>query len=112
MIISWPVRCSESEPFLGCRDAPAQPPDASIWRMDVSTTFSCRVGTCGVRLWGARNAYSHVTEIPAWHDELAWERDVRCCSKTTPKGSEPLRAEPNGFLVHHLSHSVTVSLQG
>ena len=26
----------------------------------------------------------------AWHDELAWERDVRCCSKTTPKGFEPL----------------------
>ena len=46
----------------------------------------------------------------AWHDELAWERDVRCCSKTTPKGFEPLRAEPNGFLVHHLNHSVTVSL--
>ena len=30
--------------------------------------------------------------------------------KTTPKGFEPLRAEPNGFLVHHLNHSVTVSL--
>ena len=45
----------------------------------------------------------------AWHDEHmmmhAWERDVRCCSKTTPKGFEPLRAEPNGFLVHHLSHN-------
>ena len=30
--------------------------------------------------------------------------------KTTLKGFEPLRAEPNGFPVHHLSHSVTVSL--
>ena len=30
--------------------------------------------------------------------------------KTTPKRFEPLRAEPNGYLVHHLSHSVTVSL--
>ena len=29
---------------------------------------------------------------------------------STPRGFEPLRAEPNGFLVHHLSHSVTVSL--
>ena len=29
--------------------------------------------------------------------------------KTTARGFEPLRAEPNGFLVHHLSHSVTVS---
>ena len=31
--------------------------------------------------------------------------------ESTPRGFEPLRAEPNGFLVHHLSHSVTVSLQ-
>ena len=26
-------------------------------------------------------------------------------------GFEPLRAEPSGFLVHHLSHSVTLSLE-
>ena len=30
--------------------------------------------------------------------------------KTTARGFEPLRAEPNGFLVHHLNHSVTLSL--
>ena len=29
--------------------------------------------------------------------------------KATARGFEPLRAEPNGFLVHHLSHSVTLS---
>ena len=29
---------------------------------------------------------------------------------STPKGFEPLRAEPNGFLVHLLSHSDTVSV--
>ena len=29
--------------------------------------------------------------------------------KTTARGFEPLRAEPNGFLVHHLNHSVTLS---
>ena len=28
---------------------------------------------------------------------------------TTARGFEPLRAEPNGFLVHHLNHSVTLS---
>ena len=28
---------------------------------------------------------------------------------STAKGFEPSRAEPNGFLVHHLSHSVTLS---
>ena len=32
-------------------------------------------------------------------------------SKSTARGFEPLRAEPNGFLVHHLSHSVTLSLR-
>ena len=31
-------------------------------------------------------------------------------SKATPKGFEPLRAEPNGFLVHLLSHSDKVSV--
>ena len=30
--------------------------------------------------------------------------------KATARGFEPLRAEPNGFLVHHLNHSVTLSL--
>ena len=29
--------------------------------------------------------------------------------ETTPRGFEPLRAEPNGFLVHLLNHSDTVS---
>ena len=28
---------------------------------------------------------------------------------TTARGFEPLPAEPNGFLVHHLNHSVTLS---
>ena len=32
--------------------------------------------------------------------------------KTTPRGFEPLRAEPNGFLVHLLNHSDTVSSAG
>jgi hypothetical protein len=29
--------------------------------------------------------------------------------QATARGFEPLRAEPNGFLVHHLNHSVTLS---
>ena len=33
-------------------------------------------------------------------------------SKATPKGLESLRAEPNGFLVHLLSHSDKVSVPG
>ena len=33
----------------------------------------------------------------------------RLCAKTTARRCEPLRANPNGFLVHHLNHSVTLS---
>ena len=32
------------------------------------------------------------------------------CNAATARGFEPLRAEPNGFLVHHLNHSVTLSV--
>ena len=39
-------------------------------------------------------------------DHLPYQQDI-----TTPRGFEPLRAEPNGFLVHLLSHSDTVSVQ-
>jgi hypothetical protein len=35
--------------------------------------------------------------------------EYRLCAKPTARGFEPLRAEPNGFLVHHLNHSVTLS---
>ena len=31
-------------------------------------------------------------------------------TKPTPRGFEPLRAEPTGFQVQHLNHSVTVSV--
>ena len=32
-------------------------------------------------------------------------------TETAPTGFEPLRAETNGFLVHHVNHPATVSLQ-
>ena len=31
--------------------------------------------------------------------------------EATARGFEPLRAAPNGFLVHHLNHSVTLSME-
>ena len=34
---------------------------------------------------------------------------LRIDATSTARGFEPLRAEPNGFLVHHLNHSVTLS---
>ena len=32
-------------------------------------------------------------------------------SQPTARGFDPLWAEPNGFLVHHLNHSVTLSME-
>ena len=39
----------------------------------------------------------------------AWAPEVKTGHDPTARGFEPLRAEPNGFLVHHLNHSVTLS---
>ncbi len=48
---------------------------------------------------------------PVWHVWDTWGNILKCAqaAKTTARGFEPLRAEPNGFLVHHLNHSVTLS---
>ena len=46
-----------------------------------------------------------------WLVIVAVVAPLRTGRKSTPRGFEPLRAEPNGFLVHHLSHSVTVSMK-
>ena len=35
-------------------------------------------------------------------------RELSNAAAATAKGFEPLRAEANGFLVHHLNHSVTL----
>ena len=49
---------------------------------------------------GAKHTCSHMNFFcPGCHP----------ATQTTARGFEPLRAEPNGFLVHHLSHSVTLS---
>ena len=40
-----------------------------------------------------------------------WVRSAAGMPEATPRGFEPLRAEPNGFLVHLLNHSDTVSCQ-
>ena len=49
------------------------------------------------RLFFVRQFSCHVSTAKWEHKE------------TTARGFEPLRAEPNGFLVHHLNHSVTLS---
>ena len=41
---------------------------------------------------------------------FCWQvRHHAYAARPTARGFEPLRAEPNGFLVHHLNHSVTLS---
>ena len=37
------------------------------------------------------------------------ESEIIAQAQATARGFEPLRAEPNGFRVHHLNHSVTLS---
>ena len=49
------------------------------------------------------------TWIPERHGSLPVEKPFS--KRATPRGFEPLRAEPNGFLVHLLNHSDTVSSQ-
>ena len=44
------------------------------------------------------------------HQQQQQQQQQHCAAtKTTPRGFEPLRAEPNGFLVHLLDRSDTVS---
>ena len=56
-------------------------------------------GICCCTVWRQLNYACACSNVVI----VAWQQ-------TTPRGFEPLRAEPNGFLVHHLSHSVTVSM--
>ena len=44
-----------------------------------------------------------------YRGEVIMSQSLGACDNATPNGFEPLRAEPNGFLAHFLSHSDTVS---
>ena len=51
-----------------------------------------------------------IMEVPK-HGTVLWLQQRRPTYNiaSTARGFEPLRAEPNGFLVHHLNRSVTLS---
>ena len=67
----------------------------------VSTNVDCFMrGTGQTR--SARQAPGCLVSAPARHTDRF----------TTPRGFEPLRAEPNGFLVNLLGRSDTVSVHG
>ena len=71
-------------------------PGGMVWRMpshDAAKMNAIAADTRSVKL------LSHARPAPFLASE----------SKATPRGFEPLRAEPNGFLVHRLNHSATVS---
>ena len=60
-------------------------------------------------------AQLEVLQMPvaaAWQNMDAWGAVLKTpiFKKTTPRGFEPLRAEPNGFRVHLLNRSDTVSV--
>ena len=59
-------------------------------------------GTCYAR-WGA------TAKLLSLRTRRAQRSRQLQVAMPTARGFEPLRAEPNGFLVHHLNHSVTLS---
>ena len=52
---------------------------------------------------------TELRERSAYRHELGTAPRRERFDVATARGFEPLRAEPNGFLVHHLNHSVTLS---
>ena len=72
--------------------------------------------------WGGGETFSISLSLPPSPSPLSLSPSLRsislCASSwryvkvffaSTARGFEPLRAEPNGFRVHHLNHSVTLS---
>ena len=59
------------------------------------------------QLWDLSPFGSTALEVHA--SDMMQEGDAH---SPTARGFEPLRAEPNGFRVHHLNHSVTLSCRG
>ena len=99
-----------SLPHCPCEPSSANgPPVARGTQTSSSHAFSC----CSV---GARKG-AHNREISFSHSSAGLRKPLRntraygnlAHEKSTARGFEPLRAEPNGFLVHHLNHSVTLS---
>ena len=74
----------------------------------VDDEISCSFDITGGRCWAAYwpHANSVCASVYTQYRNL-W----RIRKKATAKGFEPSRAEPNGFLVHLLNHSDTLSLQ-
>ena len=60
-------------------------------------------------LWSTHPGMAHPTLAQKFPQQQVHIKRARM-RKTTARGFEPLRAEPNGFLVHHLNHSVTLSV--
>ena len=59
--------------------------------------------------WLGYSALTQATRVRVPVAELQTAQLATKCATSTARGFEPLRAEPNGFLVHHLNHSVTLS---
>ena len=94
-------------------------------RVRLAATSGCARGgaRCGARgVRGGRHGCKGTAQctarvatpsakFPARAAERMWLRcQRRVHRRATPRGFEPLQAEPNGFLVHLLDHSDTVSI--
>ena len=79
-----------------------------------ATYVLCKtVWPSGLRRWLQAPVRKGVGSNPTAVTFSCWNMRVEKMSKekeATARGFEPLRAEPNGFLVHHLNHSVTLSV--
>ena len=67
----------------------------------------------GRGLWSSRSGGAQLAQLQLPHFQSAGllMHHTYTAASSTARGFEPLRAEPNGFLVHHLNHSVTLSMK-
>jgi hypothetical protein len=89
--------------------------------MGQSSSLAGRPGMLAFKSGGEASALGSTSAVPCTHQPASPKRCLRAASynwqagvlnakkKATPRGFEPLRAEPNGFRVHPLSRSDSMS---
>ena len=83
------------------------------WQGIFSLLDDMTVWPSGLRRWLQAPVRKGVGSSPTAVTFSCWNMRTENMWKekeATARGFEPLRAEPNGFLVHHRNHSVTLPL--
>ena len=92
--------------YLSVLYAHALPADLGAgWRRPWASNTHATGGGAPHRPW----LRSSVVSAADRRSASPWLKPFQRRGPSTPRGFEPLRAEPNEFLFHHLNHSVTVS---